>query len=221
MSAYVQKGKAVYISSLPQPVAVAITAATKANPCVLTVVNTAAVGDYVRVEGSGMATLDGRAFEITAVSGTSATITADTSGEAAAATTGSAYFYPQADLVETCFSSFGFTREAAATITAGTFCSTTTLRGQDGANTIEFAGYDDPEGEGENELIAAQLDGQPRLLVYNYPTSASATGKAYKLILPAVTISGLNSPIATADGAATFSGTGISNGVPTYTQLVN
>lgn len=221
MGAYVQKGKAVFISKLPAPTAVAITAATKANPCVLTVVNTAAVGDYVRVEGTGMASLDGRAFEITDATGTSLTITADTTNEVNAATSGSAYIYPADELLETCFNSFGFTREAAATITAGTFCGTTTLRGQDGANTIEFAGYDDPEDAGENELIKAQLDGQPRLLVYKYPPAASATGVGYKLILPSVTISGLNAPVATADGAATFTGTGISNGTPTYTQMLN
>lgn len=220
MSAYVQKGKAVWISKAPAPSGVAITAATKADPCVITVNNTAAVGDIVRIEGTGMATLDGRAFEIAVATATSITINVDTSGEAAAATTGQAYFYAEdSELVCVCLNSFGVTREAGATITAATFCGTDTLTGQPGAKTVEFGGFDDPESDGMRELIKAQDDGEPRVMVYVYPAAASSTGASYKLILPSVVIAGFNGPVATADGAATFSGTGTVNGRPTYTNI--
>jgi hypothetical protein len=221
MTAYVQKGKAVFISKAPTPTAVSITGATAANPCVITVVNTAADGDIVRIEGTGMAALDGRAFEVDSATGTSITVQVDATGDVAA-TSGSAFFYDMADvaeMVETCFNSFGYNREAAATITAGTFCGTTTLSGAPGAQTIEFAGYDDPESEGMKEIIRAEKDGIPRVVVYNYPPAASATGVGYKLILPAVTFAGFNGPVATADGAATFSGSGTVNGDPTYTFM--
>jgi len=222
MTAYVQKGKAVWLSKNPAPTGLSITAATKAKPCVLTVTNTASVGDIIRVEQTGFASLDGRAFEISVASGTSLTLkNTDTTDETAtlgASATG--YIYEEGvDTVETCFSSFGVSREAAATISAGTFCGTTSLVGQAGATSIEFAGFDDPESEGLKELIRAQEDGVPRLMVYKYPAAASSTGAEYQLILPSVTIAGLNGPTATPDGAATFSGTGVVNGKGTLTSM--
>lgn len=220
MSAYVQKGKAVYVSTVPKPTGVNITGISAAAKAVITVTNTAAVGDIIKILDSGMASLDGRAFEIETANGTSVTINFDTTGEVAA-TTGSAEFYSldDATMVETCFNSFAYTREASATITAGTFCGTTTLAGQAGASTIEFAGYDDPESAGLHELLKAQDDAIPRVVVYNYPPSASSTGKGYKFIMPEVTVAGMvGAPAATSDGAATFSGSCTANGKPTYSQ---
>jgi hypothetical protein len=219
MSSYILKGRAIWISKAPAPTPINITAATKAKPCVLTVTNTAAAGDIVRVEGTGMLSLDGRAFEVISATGTEITIDADTSAESAAATAGEAFVYKKdVDLVCVCLNSFGFNREAGATITAATFCGTDTLSGQPGAKTIEFAGFDDPEAEGLKELQNAYDDGVPRVMVYTYPPSASSTGKSYQLILPSVVISGLNGPVATADGVATFSGSGTVNGRPVYTS---
>lgn len=221
MTAYVQKGKAVWISKAPAPSGVAITAASKANPCVLTVTNTASAGDIIRIEGTGYAALDGRGFEVKSADATSVTIDVDTATETATMNPAAkAYFYEyDMELVCLCLNSFGVTREAGATITAATFCGTDTLSGQPGAKTIEFGGFDDPDSAGLHELIKAQDDGVPRLMVYSYPASASSTGVAYKLILPSVVIAGLNGPVATADGAATFSGTGTVNGLPTYTNI--
>lgn len=220
MGAYVQKGKAVLISTVPTPTAVAITGVSAANPAVVTVPNTAAPGDIIRIEGTGFQSVDGQVFEVISATPTAVTIGADTSGESAAATAGSAFFYSLTDgsLVETCFSNFGFNREAGATITAATFCGTNTFAGAPGAQTIEFAGFDDPESEGLEELIKAQRDGIPRVVVYNYPPSASSVGNGYKLLFPSVTIAGLNGPIASTEAAATFTGTAVSNGTPTYTQ---
>lgn len=218
MPAYVPKGKIVFISTLPAPAGVAITGVSKAVEAVLTITNTAAVGDFIVVQGTGYASLDGGGFEITAVTGTTVTITADTSKETGTATPGTGYIYNEAtNMVETCFDNFAYNREAGQTITAGTFCGTTTLTGQAGAHTWEFSGFDDPESAGMAELIQAQKDGIPRLLVYNYPTAASATGKAHKFIVPAAVVAGFNGPVANAGAAATFSGSGTANGDPTYT----
>ncbi len=221
MSSYVLKGKAIWISKEPAPTGVAITAVTAASPTVLTVANTLAVGDIVRIEGTGWATLDGKAFEVSSRTTTSLTINVSTVGETATiGSSAKAYMYSNDTNLEClCLNSFGVNREAAATITAATFCGTDTLSGQPGAVTFEFAGFDDPESAGLAELIKAQMDGKPRVMVYVYPATASSTGKAYKLILPSVVVSGLNGPVATADGAATFSGTGTVNGTPTYTNL--
>jgi hypothetical protein len=221
MSSYVLKGKAIWISKEPAPTGLAITAVTKAAECEITVTNTASPGDIIRVEGTGFSSLDGKAFEVKSASLTAVVIDFDTTAETGTFTTGGkAYIYDaETGLVCVCLNSFGVNREAAATITAATFCGTDTLAGQPGAVTFEFAGFDDPESAGLAELIKAQMDGKPRVMVYVYPASASSTGKSYKLILPSVVVSGLNGPVATADGAATFSGTGTVNGTPTYTNL--
>lgn len=58
-----------------------ITGATQANPCVLTAVNNASVGQIVLIENvAGMTELNGRTFTITAVSGTTITINVDSTG---------------------------------------------------------------------------------------------------------------------------------------------
>lgn len=223
MAKYVQKGKAVWLSTKPAPAGVSITAATKAEPAVLTVANTLKAGDIVRVEQTGLSELDGKAFEVESATATEITLlNADTTSSVGTfnATNAKAYFYTHAaGMVETCFSSFDVQREAAATIAAATFCGTDSLAGQPGGTTINVAGFDDPESDGLKELIRAYYDGLPRVLEYIYPASASSSGKSYRMIFPSVTVSGFNGPTATPDGAAGFTATLVANGDPTITFL--
>jgi hypothetical protein len=221
---YILKGKAVWISKAPAPAGVAITGITKAKPAVLTMVNTAKAGDYVRIAGTGFASLDGKAFKVLAATGTSITLdnsdsTVETGTFVANASALGFVYDAVASLVETCFNSFDVQREAAATIAAATFCGTDSLAGQPGGMTINVAGFDDPESTGLHELIDAYNDGLPRLLVYRYPASASASGKAYEAIYPNVIVSGLSGPTATPDSVAAFSATLTVNGSPTLTFM--
>lgn len=222
MAKYILKGKAVWISKVPAPAGVAITAATKAKPAVITVANSAKIGDIVRVEGTGLASLDGKAFEVTVASATELTLgNTDTTNDGTfVATDAKAYIYPMdTALVETCFNSFNVNREPAATIAAATFCGTDSFAGQPGGTTIEVAGFDDPESEGLHELIKAFNDGLPRVLVYVYPASASSSGKSYKAIYPNVTVSGFSGPTATPDSVAAFTATLVVSGTPTLTFM--
>lgn len=221
---YILKGKAVWISKAPAPAGVAITAISKAKPAVVTVTNTAAVGDYVRISGTGFASLDNKAFEVTAASATELTLgNSDSSKETGTFTANAnalAFVYgADTEMLETCFNSFDVQREGAATIAAATFCGTDSLAGQPGAVTINVAGFDDPESEGLHELIRAFEDGNPRVLVYVYPASASASGKSYKAIYPNVVVSNLTGPTATPDSVAAFTATLTVNGAPTLTFM--
>src|SRR5215831_18732629 len=75
MSRISSQGTVIMIQSADAPAGDAISAATKAKPCVLTVTGTTAVaGDLVVPRGTGWASLDDRPFVVAAVATDSVTL---------------------------------------------------------------------------------------------------------------------------------------------------
>jgi hypothetical protein len=95
-----------------------ITGVTQAKPAVMTPAGTP--GDVVKIDGTGMSSLDGRVFEVGAGG---ALLGSNTTHENAAATTGSAAAYdPAADFDGFCINSLSRDVPAGETISVATFC---------------------------------------------------------------------------------------------------
>jgi predicted secreted protein len=104
------------------PAGKAVTAATKAKPCVLTVTTGAAVvGDIVVPRGTGFSAIDDRPFSVSAVAtGTYTLADSDTTGETGTLLAGAKVEQPS--LVELCRSTFTINNPAGATIDVTTLC---------------------------------------------------------------------------------------------------
>lgn len=122
MSRISSQGTVVQIQSAPNAAGVAISAATKAKPAVLTGVGmTIEVGDVVVPKNSGWASLDGRPFKVAAASATSITLEdSDTVSEVNVFGAGATLESPS--LVELCRSTFTVNNPAGATIDVTTLC---------------------------------------------------------------------------------------------------
>jgi hypothetical protein len=122
MSRLSSQGTIIMIESGTTPAGKAITAATKAKPCVLTVAAFAgAVGDIVMVRGTGWSTLDDRPFAVKASAAGSVTLEdSDTTTETAVLGAGALLESPP--LVELCRSTFTLNQPAGATIDVTTLC---------------------------------------------------------------------------------------------------
>jgi hypothetical protein len=104
------------------PTSNAVTAATKAKPCVLTVTATApAVGDIVVPRDTGFGSLDGRPFKVSASVALAVTLEdSDTTGETATLSADAVIEAPT--WLELCRSTFNLNAPAGATIDVTTLC---------------------------------------------------------------------------------------------------
>jgi len=111
------------IQSGPALAGEAITAATKAKPCVLTgAALTIKAGDVVVPMGTGFASIDGRPFKVSVASATAVTLEdSDTTNEVGTfASAGATLATPP--MVELCRSTFTVNNPAGATIDVTTLC---------------------------------------------------------------------------------------------------
>jgi hypothetical protein len=109
-------------ASTSVPAGQAISAATKAKPCVLTVTGyTGSVGDIVVPRATGWPSLDDRPFSVKTVAAGAVTLEdSDTTNEVN--TLGSAAMLEKPPLVELCRSTFNINNPAGATIDVTTLC---------------------------------------------------------------------------------------------------
>jgi hypothetical protein len=175
MAKFIMKNGSFWISKSPAPTAVAITAATKASPCVLTITNTAAAGDAIFITGTGWNSLDNRMFQIVTATATSITIAVDTTGETAALGTAAlGAIYESTDWIEACLQGVDLDSGTADTIAVGTFCDAgASLAGAIPNGTLNITGFVDPTDAGYNALLAASSDGLPRTFRLDLPKAAN------------------------------------------------
>jgi hypothetical protein len=118
------QGSVIMISDDIDTASVAITAATKAKPCVLTISGTGtapAVGDIVVPRGTTWNTIEGMPFKVSAVSSLEITLEdSDTSGEVADIAVAATLSLPT--FLELCRSNFTANQPAGTTIDVTTLC---------------------------------------------------------------------------------------------------
>jgi hypothetical protein len=123
MSRISSQGTVIQIQSGPLPAGTAVSAGTKAKPCVLTgTAMTFVVGDIVVPQNTGFTSIDGRPFKLSAASATSITLEdSDTTDEPGTfAASGATVAEPP--LEELCRSTFTVSNPAGATIDVTTLC---------------------------------------------------------------------------------------------------
>lgn len=123
MSRIASQGTVIMIQSGPSPAGHAVTAATKADPCVLTgAAFTTQVGDIVVPRNTGWASLDDRPFKVAVATAVALTLAdSDTVGEISAfPAAGATVETPPME--ELCRSTFTINNPAGATIDVTTLC---------------------------------------------------------------------------------------------------
>ena len=178
MAKFIMKNGSFWIGPSPAPAKVAITAATKGATTVLTVVNTAAVGDIVVPTGTGWASIDGKPLRVTVATGTTLTVGVDSSAETTAFNTATAMaqVYKSADWTEFCLSGLDIDSGTADTINVGTFCDAgAALAGAASNGTVNITGFIDVSDKGYTELLKASADGIPRDFKMVLPKAANAS----------------------------------------------
>src|SRR5947208_17132529 len=118
MSRLASQGSVIRISDDVDATSQAVTAATKAKPCVITVTTGAddpIVGDIVVPRGTGWASLDDMPFKVSAVAAGAVTLEdSNTTGEQAALAAGATLSKPS--FLELCRSNFTANNPAGATV---------------------------------------------------------------------------------------------------------
>ena len=145
----------------------AITAASKAAPCVLTVTGTvtAVVNDWVFVADTGFASLDNRWWKLSAVAAQALTLAgSDTTGETTAGNRGTVT--QASGLIEICLASLSRDSPAAATLDVTTLCDTSRQQrsGMKNNGTWTAQGFYDPGSAGQQQLRQAYDLGDDRML---------------------------------------------------------
>lgn len=189
----------------------AITAATKAKPCVLTVASIVGIvaGDLVRVTGTGFKSLDGRVFPVLTAAASSITLAgSDTVGEAATLTAATA----KADSYKKtacCFATFSRTSPAAAQIDVTAMCDSVRKKvpGITDVGTFRFDGFYDSVDAGYQALLKFWLANENRAMVI-VPQDASMLSFWGSVTAMTETFG--------VDAAVTFSGEGIVADAVTY-----
>lgn len=198
MAAFSTKGLTVWLEKYPATATtpVTVSAVTNSKPAVATVGTTAiasfAVGDLVTVSGTGMTSLDGKSFVVTAVDDTAFTITlggSDASGETAGGTVGNVTNVT-GNFVEFCVATIEYQQAAAQAISVGTTCDPSAqIAGEPQAGTVSVTGFVDFAKEGYRELRKAVNDQQPRDIWVKLPTTAVPSGTG-SIIYPDAVASG-------------------------------
>lgn len=209
MAKFIMKNGSFWISNVPAPTGVAITGATVSKPCVLTITNTAVVGDSVFITGSGWTSLDNRMHQITLVTGTSITINVDTSNELGTLSSNAlGAIYDQADdWTEACLQGVDLDSGTADTIAVGTFCDAgASLAGAIPNGTLNITGFVDPQDAGYEALRTASADGLPRnfrLVLPKAANPASTTNNGGVYYFPNATVGAVSESYQTG-AAATY-----------------
>jgi hypothetical protein len=212
----------LYVSTVgvADPVAVALTSVTKANPVVVTPATapTAVAGDWVSFAGTGEPQLDGMSYRVASVTGTTLTL-ANCDGTkflAAIASKGTMQTWPLAGagttnvLLSACMAQITVTGQAPDTINLDDMCGMMELLGDAKPPTFSFSGFVDAASIGFENLVRASLT-VPKPVVQvliDYGTSGGyIMGPAQ---IGEITITaGVNAGLQ-------FSGTGVFTQVPTY-----
>lgn len=145
-----------------------ISAATKASMAVLTITGgTAAKGDFVVINGTGLESLDRQtAHRVFAATPTSVTVETDTTNDSGTFTgPGTMRLL---NLVETCFSEFGNEPATPGEVDVTTMCDTErrNVPGLSSPGSATFSGPLDLSDAGQKELIKAQKGAETRNLIW-------------------------------------------------------
>lgn len=182
MTAFSTKGLTVNLTKADAaPVtksgATEITAITSANPAVVSVDDATgiAAGSVIILKGTGLTTLDGKAFLVDSVSGTDITLGADTSGDGGTFTgaTASLTSYAASDFQSICCNSISVDANQPGTVSTPTFCDPTSSLPSiiNEAGNMTLAIYHDVTDLGFVAMEKAFDDSNERVLTIEWPQS--------------------------------------------------
>jgi hypothetical protein len=204
MAKFSTRGSKVYIESgdvarVPD----VITAATATKPVTVTptTIGSFSDGDIVIMSGTGMPSIDDRAFVVTNITASEFDLCGSNGSNDVAATGGTATpRVVDTDMVLACANTFAVTPDTPPVIDATTFCSVEQFIGEATPGNMTLGGFVDACDPGYLELEEAGEEGQERVVGIEFP-------KAKGWILCVVYVS---PPAKTFDinAAATFSGGG-------------
>lgn len=171
------------------PKSVVPTAISKAKPTVITA-DTAGLADteICEVTGTDYPEIDDKIFVLDGITtgGGAGTATgfnlvgSDTTGSAGTTIgTGAAVkVFSVGDMVNVCLSSIDISQGTPNSIDISTWCSPgASLPGNPTAGTITLNGYTDIAHEGYQELLYAEADGKPRMIMFQIPSQGYLVGK--------------------------------------------
>ena len=185
---FIMKNGSFWIGAAPGPAASNITAATAADPVVLTATNTAAAGDVAVVSGSGWPEADNRPVRVSAATATTLTLDLDGAAFPAIRAGATVRTFDAADWLELCLAGFELDSGTVESISIGTYCDAgAALAGAPSNGTANINGFLDVTDPGYQELERAAADGIPRsfklvLPQRANPSSTDGTGGAYYFI---------------------------------------
>jgi len=161
------KGNAVGVNLTPTNI-------SKANTVVVTVASTTGLftGQIVKMTGTGFTELDGKTFVVGTVTPTTFELLgANTTGSSGVLSgTPVAAYFPDAQKECLCLSAIDIAAGSTNTISVATFCDTSaSVPGNPSPGTVTLSGYIDKDSTGYKELVAAELDGQPRHMIVTVP----------------------------------------------------
>jgi hypothetical protein len=176
MSAISTKGTTISLSvgaTTPDDLAptAIVPSTTAGGDTVITVANTAAVGDVVVMPPTtGYKGLDNKVFPIKAATATDITIAADTHGQAGPMAVGmKVQHYAKAAMLNLCLSSFDIAAGSTNEIDVSTYCSAGSILGKTTPGSITLNGFVDNADTGFMELVKAGDDGVARVLDIDLP----------------------------------------------------
>lgn len=172
------------------------------------------VNGYLRIDGSGWPSLDGKLHVITAVGATTVTIGTDSTGETAALPTDlTDIMVGRTTWTHVCLSEFTPSPGTPGEIDATTMCDVerVNLPGLPSAGTAAFTGMFDLDDAGMLAMQAAFADGADRYLV-------AVTRRGQVAMFYGV-ISSFTMGALTVEAAVTFSGTMTLKSSPTYGRV--
>jgi hypothetical protein len=208
------KGLKTYLTvASATPVALVVTAITKAAPAVVTVSSIGALeeGDIVKISGTGMESLDDKFYIVGTITTNSFPLKcSDTTGDLAAATEGAVDRYVKnVDLVPFCINDLSRDVPAGDTIDLGTFCDPSAqASGDSTAGTLSWGGPIDFCDPGFIEMQRALVDGIERVLITEFPQSIG-------YMFTPLTVNSYSEAFAFR-GAATWTGGAVVNTAPDY-----
>lgn len=91
----------------------------------------------------------------------------DSTGTLAAGIT--ATIYSTTDFINLCLNQLDIGAATVNTIDVGTFCGPASITGQPQLGTLTIGGYVDPDDVGYAEVIKAERDGAPRVMLITFP----------------------------------------------------
>jgi hypothetical protein len=165
---HMSKGSTIPLNLVP-------TAVTAAKPAVVTVASSTGVtaGDSVKIEGTGIKSIDNKVFIVGTVTATSfELIGSNNTGGAIAVSVGAkAIVYKRTEMCTLCLSSLDFSAEQGQTISVGTYCdpSASIATPPTTAGTVTLNGYVNKDDACYVELLEATEDSALRILDLELP----------------------------------------------------